>query len=447
MTTKFILTICLTFSVATFFGGVFAQGTQQPVDEVIKDLSEKANALMDAGKFDEAFPVCEELIRLDAKFVGGYYCRSLVYHRKKEFQLEVDDLTKAIALRPDIYLFLRNRGLALRLLNLFARSESDFALYLEKEPKDTEILYYQGNNRLNLGKYDEAIRDLSEVIKREPKVSSGFFMRARTYSLMHDPARAAVDFTKAIELDPTDLESITRRADAYRELKKYDLAYADLDRVLAKDPKNINALEYRAVLTRDTGTLAEAKAAFEHVISLAPDFEAPYVELSYIYFKVENFKKVLEMSEVAKKLDPSSPMAFNNAGYARIMLDDVANAEKDIDKSLELDPDLALALNNRALIKIKRKQYDLALKDIERVLELAPTLSFAYMNRANVFLETGQLDRALADINKALELESDLRPAFEIRARIYDGLRKKALAAADRRRSAKLLAEIKKIRL
>jgi len=447
MTTKFILTICLTFSVAAFVGGVFAQGTQQPVDEGIKAMSEKANALVDAGRFDEALPVCEKMIAMDQKFVGGYFCRSLVHRGKKEFQLEVDDLTKAIALRPDIYIFLRNRGLALRQLKVFARSVSDFALYLEKEPKDTEILYYQGVNKLNLGKYDEAIRDLSEVIKREPKVSSGFFMRARAYILLDDPGIAVADFTKAIDLDPNDLESITRRADAYRRLKKYDLATADLDSVLAKDPKYVNALEYRAEIALEVGKLSEAKAGFERVILVAPDFDSPYVGLSFMYFKVENFKKVLEMSDLAKKVEPTSPMAFNNAGYARIMLGDVKNAESDVNKALELDPELPLALNNRALIKIKRKQYDSALQDIEKVLELAPDLSYAYMNRANVFLETRQLEKALADINKALELEPDLRPGLEMRARIYDGLHKRALAAADRKRSGQLLAERRKIQL
>ena len=105
----------------------------------------------------------------------------------------IEDLNKAIELKPDYALAYNNRGIAYN----------------------------------NLGQYDRAIEDYDKAIELNPDYAHAYYNRGYSYDDLKQYDRAIEDYDKAIELDPNDADYYTNRARAYRKLGNTSLAEAD----------------------------------------------------------------------------------------------------------------------------------------------------------------------------------------------------------------------------
>ena len=80
----------------------------------------------------------------------------------------------------------------------------------------------------NRGKFDNAIKDLTEAIRLEPESASAYANRGYSWSMKGDFDKALKDYTKAMKLDPSDADSYAAAAwlratcpdERYRDGKK-----------------------------------------------------------------------------------------------------------------------------------------------------------------------------------------------------------------------------------
>jgi len=228
-----------------------------------------------------------------------------------------------------------------------------------------------------------AMRDLNEVVARDPAIGSVHLMIARLEALPGgNRARAAAAATKALELLGDDQ---LQRAQA-------NLVLASLD----DDPeKQLRFLDAAVELSpRD----AEVRRARGMHFLLQDDYEKSRADL-----------------EVAVEEEPEDPALFEALGMACMMSEQMEDARKAFDRAIELDPDAAGPLLQRARVFAVEGNHERAVADIDRVVKLAPRDPAARLLRARIQQQAGNSESALADIEAVLEQDPDMPAALELK--------------------------------
>jgi tetratricopeptide (TPR) repeat protein len=231
-----------------------------------------------------------------------------------------------------------------------------------------------------------AMRDLNEVVERDPKIGQAHLMIARLQALPGgNHERAAAAAAKALELVGNDR---LQQAQAH-------VVLGSLEDDVAKRLEHLGKaveLAPRDVEIRRTRGLA---------LLVEDEFDKARADLL-----------------VATEEDADDASLFEALGMACMMGDRLDEAEKAFNRALEIDPDAAGVLLQRARLLAVRGEKERALADIGKALDIAPDDTSARVLRARVHQQAGDTDKALADLEAVLRDEPDLPGALELRGLI-----------------------------
>lgn len=231
-----------------------------------------------------------------------------------------------------------------------------------------------------------AMRDLNEVVERDPKIGQAHLMIARLQALPGgNHERAAAAAAKALELVGNDR---LQQAQAHVVLGSIE---DDVAKRLEHLGKAVE-LAPRDVEIRRTRGLA---------LLVEDEFDKARADLL-----------------VATEEDADDASLFEALGMACMMGDRLDEAEKAFNRALEIDPDAAGVLLQRARLLAVRGEKERSLADIDKALDIAPDDSSARVLRARVHQQAGDTEKALADLETVLRDEPDLPGALELRGLI-----------------------------
>ncbi len=117
------------------------------------------------------------------------------------------------------------------------RAFGSATLALSLTPDDADLLIDRSIAAATLGRYDDAVDDL----------------------------------THALDLDPRRADALVFRGAAWRHLGHLELAQDDIDRAFAQNAENPDALLERGILRQRRGDRDGAREDWEHAIALSPD--------------------------------------------------------------------------------------------------------------------------------------------------------------------------------
>lgn len=190
----------------------------------------------------------------------------------------------------------------------------------------------------------------------------------------------------------------------------------------------------QAVALHQQGRLAEARAAYERVLSTRPGhFDA--LHLSGV-IAAQSGDHALAATLIRQAIDVNPGVAAAHVNLA-LSLEERGRTEEAVasyDRAIELRPDDVQALFNRgnALMELKRTRD--ALPNYDRAVSLAPNDAQAHCNRGNALLELERAGEALASYDRALALQPEHAGAHSNRGLALQelGCREDALACHDR---------------
>lgn len=231
-----------------------------------------------------------------------------------------------------------------------------------------------------------AMRDLNEVVERDPQIGQAHLMIARLEALPGgNRERAATAAAKALELVGND---------------------------------RLQQAQAHVVLGSIEEDVAKRLDHFGKAVELAPrDVEIRRTRGLALLVEDE-FDKAREDLLVATEEEPDDASLFEALGMACMMGDRLDDAEKAFDRALEIDPEAAGVLLQRARLLAVRGEKERSLADIDKVLDVAPDDASARVLRARVHQQAGDTDKALADLEEVLRDEPDLEGALELRGLI-----------------------------
>ena len=220
-----------------------------------------------------------------------------------------------------------------------------------------------------VGRYDEAVADLTSVIDLFPEEGDGYLERGNAHRHAGRPGEALADYDRAIARNPPP-EAYYNRAGLLADLGRTDEALADYDMVLDLDPDHLQSLTNRAGMRIDRGDHGPARQDVEHGLALDPGNASLLCTLG-----------LLELADARTEA-----------------------AERTLTRAIECDGRLAAAWINRAVLAFDRGDADHAIADLTSALALGEDATARY-NRAVAHQQRRHWQQAIDDYTQALLLD------------------------------------------
>jgi membrane associated rhomboid family serine protease/Flp pilus assembly protein TadD len=127
----------------------------------------RGSAYRNLGEYDLAIEECNWLMQTNPKSAISYNNRGWSYIAAGKPDLAIADSTRAIQLDGNSAYGYDTRGLALTIMHQEEKALPDYARYMALKPKDGSVNYHRALAYFQLGKMDEAKRDLEIARKSD----------------------------------------------------------------------------------------------------------------------------------------------------------------------------------------------------------------------------------------------------------------------------------------
>lgn len=337
---------------------------------------------------------------------------------------------------------------------------------LARKPDATELQELQANILLRMGRSDDALSVVQNILHREPgnwhaHYLAGFaFSRssscncvsieaqhnARSNSLgerfkFHleqvqrlnpgsahdyclracnegDPTRAVQLLDKALLRDPGLTDALVLRAGRHGDCRDFEAMLRDSEQAIAVPYGGALVHGIRGAALYRLNRFAEAEAALTEAIRRDPHNVHWWYDRAAARSYVGDYAAALSDANQAILLDPEYSFAYVARAKAQALLGHDDEARLDFDRAAELNPTLTDIFAERSQLNWRTDRFEEALADANRVLELDAGDVRGFQQRALASMKLGRIDEAVRDIDHALAIKSD-EDSIRLRGVVY----------------------------
>ena len=163
----------------------------------------------------------------------AYYNRGTAYSTIGKYDGAIEDLTKAIELRPDDSGAYHNRGATYYDKKKYELAIKDFNNAINLSPDDASLYIARGIAYIGRREYEYATADFSKAIELNPIDAGAYNGRGMSHYRNAGFDSAIADFSQAIQLNPDLAHAYCNRGEAWLHLRDWEKAKSDL--MVAKD--------------------------------------------------------------------------------------------------------------------------------------------------------------------------------------------------------------------
>jgi serine/threonine protein kinase/tetratricopeptide (TPR) repeat protein len=321
---------------------------------------------------------------------------------KSSFEAAEEDYQKALELEPGEelrYALLVNRGHVRFRRGKLPQAVADLREAIRLNPRQYNAYVTLAHIDWKQGRRDDAIRKLSRAIELKPKrpdTQTAALYRTRAHWHMDRKGRPAAlrDLSEAVRYGPPTSQEAAKdhamRGQLLYSDKRYEDALDDCDAALKIDPECVEAHRWRVA------TLLELKR-YDDVLS--------------------------SCNVYLSKGEPSADI-YEVRGLARAHHKDYAGAIDDYTQALALRPDRSVLHAHRGWAHLVSDAPKLALRDFEEAIGLDSANGDAYSGRGSALVLLGQYQKAVDDAETSLH-HGELTPR-----KLYNAARTYSQASA-----------------
>jgi tetratricopeptide (TPR) repeat protein/transglutaminase-like putative cysteine protease len=171
------------------------------------------------------------------------------------------------------------------------------------------------------------VASLQHAVAIDPKFTRAWLWLGEIFKFMRRPETAANAYRRAIDVDQQPV-SYKALGFVLMDMNKFEDALPVWQSLLKIQPASVDGLSALGRTFFNLKRYAEASAAIERAITLAPDRPALYVQLGSAYLLAGNSDKSTAAFKKALEIDPR-PLWFNDVAYA------LADANKQLPQALD----------------------------------------------------------------------------------------------------------------
>jgi tetratricopeptide (TPR) repeat protein len=417
-------------SLAGFYLG---QKQLEKAEQAFKDLAQaqgnSPEGRMQLGEFyatvgreEDAIATFNTILKDSPEFVRARYRLAEIHLERKETARVSEQIEKLLAINDTDAEALMLRARLKMQDNKADEAVKDLEEVLKKQPSLKTALFYMTQARLELGQVDQARAFIGDLEKYHPKYLNTKLLKVQAAFTAGEPNTALVEVnelfdvlqksypsvdTSAQELEQLRVKAISARGQAYLLLGKINEARADLKEIVKLSPNSSSAYANLARVELVAKNTTDALNLFEKAFSIdKKNFDA----LNGI---ISVYKQQKQLAQAQQRLDQVLAENTNQKDVAASLHylkadvftaeKNVASAQAELQKSIESDSEYFPAYSAYAAILINQNQTDQAIEQYKKVLEKKPS--------AAVYSLIGMLEDARQNLDEA---EKNYRKALEI---------------------------------
>jgi len=189
-------------------------------DEVLRN----ADQLFKDSRYQEMIDLLNQAILEESASPELYFFRGIAWMQIQRNDEAIDDLTKAIDLRPDYFRAWQNRGLAWSFKKKYSKAIGDLNQAIELRSNHVSTYRHLGNALLQVKDYDQAIEVFNKVIQLEPEAYDHYHNRGSAWRKKGEYQKAIADYNRAIALRPNHGRTFFGLGLIYEAIKEPELA-------------------------------------------------------------------------------------------------------------------------------------------------------------------------------------------------------------------------------
>jgi tetratricopeptide (TPR) repeat protein len=318
-----------------------------------------------------------------------------------------------------------------------------------------------------------AMRDLEEIVTRDPNLGQAHLMIARLEALpFGDRERAAASARKAlellgddrlqqaraelvlasveddpeaksghldraVELAPRDVDIRRTRGLFMMLQEEFGRAREDLTAAIGEEPEDASLHEALGMACLMDDRPEEAAAALDRAVELAPDSPGPYLQRARMKASTDNLPEAIADLDRALDIVPSDPSILVLRSSYRYQAGDAARALEDVETVLSAHPGHPAALRLRGLMLAESGDFDASIRDFRRLAARNPADAELESQLGMLYLLAKRPREAIRRFSRALEIDERHFPSCRgiADARISIGDHEGAVADLERART------------
>jgi tetratricopeptide (TPR) repeat protein len=207
---------------------------------------------------------------------------------------------------------------------------------------------------------------------------------------------------------PADILAAAKAFQRRGDLAEAEAAYGH---VLTLDPENAEALNNLGNLLRALKRPAEAVTRLRQALAARPEHPAILSNLGLALGDLRRFAEAAECHRRAVAIDPKLAAGHNNLGLALKELGLFAEAEESYRRALALNPDFAETLNNLGNVLRTQGRLEEAVAAYRHAVAIKPDYADAHNNLGNALRDGQHYEQAIQSYRRALDLAPGLAKA------------------------------------
>ncbi|MCG7506363.1 tetratricopeptide repeat protein [Mesorhizobium retamae] len=265
-------------------------------------------------------------------------------------------LEYALALKPDSDVVLVQLAAVAEQLKDGERAIDFYRRIPANSPLKEVSELQTGLNLADLGRNDEAIKQLKVLVEANPEDMRGYLALGGVYASKQDFRSAAELFDKAVAVlkTPTkaDWNIFYQRGIAYERIKEWPKAEPNFRKALELFPNQPQVLNYLGYSWVDMGTnLKEALDMIKKAAELRPSDGYIIDSLGWAYYKLGRYDDAVREMERAVQLKPEDPVLNDHLGdvYWRVGRKLEATFQWRHARDLKPEPDVLASVEQKLL--------------------------------------------------------------------------------------------------
>lgn len=300
---------------------------------------------LELADYQGAIADCNAILKINPNYPEAYLNRGLAYLELDNYQKAMEDYNSALKINPNLAEVYFNRGLNKVALGEYQDAIADFTQAIEINPNYTQAYLNRGYTRLHLGENRETIEDfdcalrldsvaakeffhqinhifkddIGEGIDKNQQLIQGILIQGNLRYELGDYQAAIDNYTQVLNLDPNNIESYNRRSTVRSAMGDYKGAMEDLEKAtnicatqeqsLAQktvEPVQITAKDYhqRGVSKLQKGDFYGAISEFNAVLEINNNDATALTCRGFAYRRLgDNRKAIVDLQMAAKLFD------------------------------------------------------------------------------------------------------------------------------------------------
>jgi tetratricopeptide (TPR) repeat protein len=347
------------------------------------------------GNIDEAIAEYQEAIRIDPDDIAAYINLGTAYSVKRQAEDAAASYRKAIDINPHDERLVTARMALGRMIREQGRLEEAAA----ESRKAAEMLLPTSFRRFNPNLHEWTLTDVDN--RTRARNALGAVLREQGKL---DEAMA--ELAENVKFEPRNAEARHELALVLRDQEKPEEAIAELRNAIKLD-RNAPAVHFDlASILRDQGKPDEAIAKFRETTRITPTEPATYRELGLVLFAQNKPDEAISELRTAITLDPNEPITHFNLGVILRGQGEIEEAIAAVGDAIRLGPHLSQAYLELAAIFREQGKLDDAVRLLREALERLPEEISIRVELASILRMRRDWDDAIAKFRDILKRDS-----------------------------------------